>query len=253
VADLSPKFQSGYYLPDFAQIRNPRHLHSLRAACLHRGVELLECVEGLQFENDGDQIRSIKTPNRTFQADQFCVTAGAWTTGLLQSFGFTIPVKPVRGQMVQLQLPSQPFRCCIELGRRYLVPRRDGLILIGSTEEHAGFIKQNTTEGVADLLTFAGTLVPTLAQAEVVRTWAGLRPGSPDEVPFLGAVPGISNLFVAAGHFRSGLQMSPGTARILADLMLGMTPQISLAGFEPDRFQSAASTMFREGTRPCVP
>jgi glycine oxidase len=236
VADLSSRFQSGFYLPDFAQVRNPRHLQSLRAACLQRGVELVECVEGTQFEIDGDLIRSVKTSHRTFSADQICVTAGAWTTSLLQTLGFTIPVKPVRGQIVQLQLPSEPFRCCIELGRRYLVPRRDGLILIGSTEEDAGFVKQNTTECVAELLSFAKSLIPTLAQAEVVRTWAGLRPGSPDELPLLGTVPGYSNLFVGAGHFRSGLQMSPATGRILADLMMGMTPEISLDGFQPDRF-----------------
>ena len=121
------------------------------------------------------------------------------------------------------------------------MPRRDGLILIGSTEEDAGFVKQNTTEGVAELLSFAKTLIPSLAQAEVVRTWAGLRPGSPDELPLLGVAPGYSNLFVGAGHFRSGLQMSPATGRILADLMLGTTPEISLDGFQPDRF---ASTTF---------
>lgn len=241
VADLNSRYQSGVYLPDFAQVRNPRHLQSLRAACLHRGVELVEHVDGIQVDVESDRVRRVRTPNRDYSIDQICLTAGAWTTNVLQSLGVVIPVKPVRGQIVQLQLPAQPFRCCIELGRRYLVPRRDGLILIGSTEEDAGFVKQNTTEGVAELLSFAKTLIPSLAQAEVVRTWAGLRPGSPDELPLLGVAPGYSNLFVGAGHFRSGLQMSPATGRILADLMLGTTPEISLDGFQPDRF---ASTTF---------
>jgi len=119
------------------------------------------------------------------------------------------------------------------------VPRRDGLILVGSTEEDAGFVKQNTTEGVAELLAFATMLVPSLARAEVVRTWAGLRPGSPDELPLLGAVPGFTNLFLGAGHFRSGLQMSPATGTILADLMLGRSPAISLDGLSVDRFRIA--------------
>lgn len=241
VSDLSSQFQSGFYLPDFAQVRNPRHLQSLRAACLDCHVEIVEHVEGIQLEMNSDQIRSVRTSNRTFKASLFCLTAGAWSSGLLHSLGFKIPVKPIRGQIVQLQLPSQPFRCCIELGRRYLVPRRDGLVLIGSTEEDVGFARHNTAEGVADLLRFASTLVPNLTHAEVVRTWAGLRPGSPDEAPLLGAVRGVSNLFMATGHFRSGLQMSPGTACLLADLMLGTTPQISLAGLEPDRFQISAS------------
>ena len=139
--------------------------------------------------------------------------------------------------MVQLQLPTQLFPCVIEQGRRDLVPRLDGLILIGSTEEDAGFQKQTTPEGVAGLLEFASQLMPPLANASVARSWAGLRPGSPDELPLLGAVPGFSNLFVGAGHFRSGLQMSPATAAILADLMLGILPAISLDGLQADRFQ----------------
>ena len=166
------------------------------------------------------------------------------------SLGFSIPVKPVRGQIVQLQLPAQPFRCVVELGRRYLVPRRDGLILIGSTEEHAGFAKHTTTEGVAGLLDFAKSLVPSLAHAEVVNTWAGLRPGSPDELPLLGPVPGFSNVFIGAGHFRSGLQMSPATGTILADLMLGETPRISLDGLSVDRF-SSRSTAALAGVLSC--
>jgi glycine oxidase len=125
----------------------------------------------------------------------------------------------------------------IEQGRRYLVPRRDGLVLVGSTEEHVGFLKENTVEGVNGLLEFARTLVPSLAHADIARSWAGLRPGSPDELPLLGNVPGWSNLFVGAGHFRSGLQMSPATATILADLMTGTVPSISLKGLEPDRFE----------------
>ena len=110
------------------------------------------------------------------------------------------------------------------------------LILIGSTEEDAGFVKQTTTEGVSGLLNFARWLVPSLARAEVVQSWAGLRPGSPDELPLLGAIPGFSNLFVGAGHFRSGLQMSPGSGTILADLLLDASPEISLQGLTADRF-----------------
>jgi len=242
VPDLNPAFESVVYLPDFAQVRNPRHLQALRTACLQRGVEILEHSEGLRIGHKGDRVTDVSVPGRTFHFDRVCITAGAWSTSILQSLGFVAPVKPVRGQIVQLQLPVQPFRCVVESGRRYLVPRRDGLVLIGSTEENVGFVKQNTTEGVAGLLEFARLLIPSLAQAEVVRSWAGLRPGSPDELPLLGAVPGLRNLFVGAGHFRSGLQMSPATARILADLMLDVTPEISLEGLTADRFAQKTGT-----------
>ena len=238
VADMDGQFEHAIFLPDFGQVRNPRYLKALKAACLQRGVEILEHVHALDIRQHDNRISEVRIGERRLQFDRICFAAGAWTASLLQPLGFSIPVKPVRGQIVQLQLPSQPFRCVIELGRCYLVPRRDGLILIGSTEEDAGFAKHTTTEGVAGLLDFAKSLVSSLAHAEVVHTWAGLRPGSPDELPLLGRVPGFSNAFIGAGHFRSGLQMSPATGTILADLMLGDTPAISLDGFHADRFTS---------------
>ena len=236
VADLNGRFDGGIYLPDFAQVRNPRYLQALKAACLQRGVEILEHVQGIECHLESDRISEVRIAGRILHSDKVCFTAGAWSASLLQPLGFRIPIKPVRGQIVQLQLPAQPFRCVIEMGRRYLVPRRDGLILVGSTEEDVGFAKHTTTEGVSGLLEFAKSLVPSLAHAEVVMTWAGLRPGSPDELPLLGAVPGLSNAFIGAGHFRSGLQMSPATGRILADLLLDREPEISLEGLTPDRF-----------------
>jgi len=238
VADMDGRFDNAIFLPDFAQVRNPRYMQALKAACLQRSVEILENVHALDIRQEGDRISQVRVGGRTLQFDRICFAAGAWSAALLQPFGVSIPVKPVRGQIVQLQLPAQRFRCVIELGRRYLVPRRDGLILIGSTEEDAGFAKHTTIEGIAGLLDFAKSLVPSLAHAEVVRTWAGLRPESPDELPLLGPVPQFSNVFIGAGHFRSGLQMSPATGMILADLMMGKTPAISLDGLCADRFLS---------------
>ncbi|MDA1231975.1 MAG: glycine oxidase ThiO [Planctomycetota bacterium] len=236
VPDLAVRFDTAIYLPDFGQVRNPRYLQALKAACLQRGVEILEHVHALDIRLKGERITEVRTDGRILRFDKICFAAGAWTATILEPLGLSMPVKPVRGQIVQLQLPAQPFRSVIESGRRYLVPRRDGLILVGSTEEDAGFAKHTTTEGVSGLLEFATALVPSLAHAEVVRTWAGLRPGSPDELPLLGLVPGFSNVFIGAGHFRSGLQMSPATGTILADLMLGQSPAIAMDGLEPGRF-----------------
>ncbi len=248
VADVNDHFSKAIFLPDFAQVRNPRYLKALKAACLQRGVEIIEHAQALEIRQKGDRISEIRISERALQFESVCFSAGAWSAALLQPFGFSIPVKPVRGQIVQLQLPALPFRCVIEHGRRYLVPRRDGLILIGSTEEDAGFAKHTTTEGIAGLLDFAKSIVPSLAEAEVVNTWAGLRPGSPDELPFLGRVPGFLNAFIGAGHFRSGLQMSPATGMILADLMLDQTPAISLEGLSADRFSCATTEAGRSPT-----
>ena len=137
--------------------------------------------------------------------------------------------------MAQLQVSPMMFTRVIEQGRRYIVPRADGLLLVGSTMEVAGFEKKTTADGMSSLLKFAKSIVPELGQCEVVRCWAGLRPGSPDELPFLGRVPNFENLFIGAGHFRCGLQMSPGTGAVLNDLLMDREPVIDLAGLNVDR------------------
>lgn len=232
VPDLHPQYQTGVCLPEFGQVRNPRHLKALAMACRNAGVEIVEGCETLRLQNDGRGRAEVVSADRRFPCDRICISAGAWTSELLQPLGMSVPVQPVRGQMVQLKVEQLPFRCVIERGLRYLVPRADGLILVGSTMERSGFEKKTTAEGVADLIQFAQSLVPSLGRAELVRTWAGLRPGSPEELPYLGPVPGFDNLMVAAGHFRSGLQMSPGTGAIMADLLLGRAPVIDMTGLE---------------------
>ena len=138
------------FSPTSRQVRNPRYLQALKAACLLRGVEILEHVHALDVRLNGDRISAVQIDGRTLQFDRICFAAGAWSAAMLQPLGFSIPVKPVRGQIVQLQLPAQPFRCVIELGRRYLVPRRDGLILIGSTEEDCRIREAYDNQGVSD-------------------------------------------------------------------------------------------------------
>jgi glycine oxidase len=115
------------------------------------------------------------------------------------------------------------------------VPRPDGRVLAGSTEEHAGFEKRNTAGVVRELTEFAINLVPALADARFEQAWSGLRPGSADGLPYLGRVPETENLFVAAGHFRSGLQMSPGTALVMRQLMLDQPPAFPLEAFACER------------------
>lgn len=236
VRGLADEWQSGVWLPQFAQVRNPRHLQALRAACVRLGVTIAEHQASLQLERDGQKIVSARSTTDVFQFDRICVAAGSWSSLVLAELGITIPVKPVRGQIVQLQMDRLPFQCVLEVGRRYLVPRPDGLILIGSTEEDVGYQKANTADGVSSLLDFACSLVPELRQASIVKMWSGLRPYSPDELPLLGQIGEFPNLFIGTGHFRAGLQMSPATGTILADLLTDTEPSISLDGLSANRF-----------------
>jgi glycine oxidase len=152
------------------------------------------------------------------------------------ALGVRLGVKPVRGQMVLFRAPRPPFTRVLMSGKRYLVPRGDGRVLVGSTEEpEAGFDKANTPAGIEELRRFAFELCPELREAEIEATWAGLRPGSPDGWPYLGPVPGVANVFCAAGHFRAGVQLSLGSARLMTDLLTGIRSELPADAFRLDR------------------
>ena len=225
---------AAYRLPDLCQVRNPRHLKALLAGCAARGVELYSGSPVVDFDCKQVKVVAVRTPTDRHSAGQFCVAAGAWTRQLLLTAGVELSIEPVRGQIVLLAVQPPPIRHVIEIGSRYLVPRSDGRILIGSTEETVGFDKSNTAAGVSGLIELATRIVPCLSAAKFERSWAGLRPETASGLPFLDRVPGMENLFVAAGHFRSGLQMSPATARLMREMILGQEPTIPLDAFTCD-------------------
>jgi glycine oxidase len=233
--ELSPALTHAYYLPEMAQVRNPRHVKALLAACLAQGVRLYPHRAATGFVRTGRRIDSVQTQQGPLPAERFLVTAGAWTDGLLQQVGCRLGVRPVRGQITLLQTDDVRPRPILLKGKRYLVPRGDGLVLVGATEEEADFDARPTASAIAGLLAFAAELVPSLAGAALERCWAGLRPGSPDGLPFLGPVPDCPNLYVAAGHFRAGIQLSPATGRAMTDLLIGREPVVPLEAFRLDR------------------
>lgn len=141
---LSPDIVSAYCLPDLSQVRNPWHMRALYTACAVRGVELLAGQPVVGFDRKHEKINGVRTPSGVERAGQFCVAGGAWSKQILVEAGCAIEVAPVRGQMVLLEACPTPIRHVIEQGPRYLVPRGDGRILVGSTEENVGFEKRNT-------------------------------------------------------------------------------------------------------------
>jgi glycine oxidase len=191
------------------------------------------------FERWHDQITGVRTPAGVMQAGRFCIAGGAWSGILASSLEIDVRIDPVRGQIVLLSHVPPLFSHVIQVGRRYLVPRDDGRTLIGSTEERAGFVKANTAAAVSDLISFGSRVVPALAGARFERAWSGLRPGSADGLPYLGRVADFANLYLAAGHFRSGLQMSTGTARLLRQSILDQETDISLECFSCERLLPA--------------
>lgn len=237
---LEPALASGLgsavHLPTLAQLRNPRHLKGLQQACLRTGrVHIDGGAPVRELVRDGRRVREVKTATGIVEGDTFVIAAGAWADHLLEPLGVHTGITPVRGQIVLLNPGKVLLRRVLIWGSRYLVPRQEGRVLAGSTEEHAGFVKQTTAEGIDGLLRLAVALVPELAGADVEQCWSGLRPGSPDGLPFIGRVPGLDNVLIAAGHFRAGIQLSPGTALLVKELILGQPPTMPLEAFRLER------------------
>ncbi|HWB13091.1 MAG TPA: glycine oxidase ThiO [Pirellulales bacterium] len=229
------RFRAAWWLPDEAQVRNPRHLKALSLACARRGVELSPGVAVEGFRLAAGRVAEVVTSAGRLAAGQVCIASGPWSKSLLAGLGVDVPLRPVRGQMVLLNSPRPVLRSIINAGKQYLVPRPDGRILVGSTEEDAGFDKRTTAQAVGELLDLAIRLAPPLGELSMETCWAGLRPASHDELPYLGRVPGCQNLFLASGHFRHGLRLSPATAVVMSRLMLGGDPGFDLAAFRVDR------------------
>ncbi len=242
LADLEPNVPvtlgDAWHLPELAQVRNPRHLKALIAACAG-SVRLVPHCPVHRLETTADRVTGVRTASGVYHGGRVLVAAGAWSGGLLEPLGWQPGIRPIRGQIALLQTTAAPVRRVLMWGASYLVPRPDGRVLVGSTEEDAGFCKHTTAEAIQRLLALACRLVPCLANAAVERTWAGLRPGSPDGLPFLGPLPGWQNLFVASGHFRSGIQLSPATGLVMKELLLGQTASMDLLAFRLDRGTAA--------------
>lgn len=235
LADSAARFRAALWLPTECQLRNPRHLRALTVACRHLGVVIESNTAVLGARCGSERLECLETTGGDRFADHYCFAAGAWTAGLLERFGVSLGILPIRGQMLLFHAAPETLRRILNDGPRYVVPREDGRVLVGSTEEEAGFDKRTTESGIADLMAFAHDMVPALQAATLENAWAGLRPGVYDGMPYVGRLAGLANAYVAAGHFRSGIYLSPGTALVLADVMAGNSPPFSLDAFRLSR------------------
>ncbi|WP_016703686.1 glycine oxidase ThiO [Pseudomonas chlororaphis] len=231
---LGGGFSRAIYMADVANVRNPRLVKSLKAALSALStVTIHEHCEVSGFIREGERVLGVQTSLGEIRGDQVVLAAGAWSGELLKSLGLALPVEPVKGQMILYKCASDFLSCMVLAKGRYAIPRRDGHILIGSTLEHEGFDKTPTASALESLKASAIELIPALAQAEVVGHWAGLRPGSPEGIPYIGPVPGLEGLWLNCGHYRNGLVLAPASCQLFTDLMLGREPIIDPAPYAP--------------------
>jgi glycine oxidase len=213
---------------------DPRALtHAAWHAAKNRGVDFSsgDAVTAINL-SDG-QVTGVTTTKTSFLTEKVVNCAGAWSG---QIGPHPIPTRPVKGQMLCLAMhPRDLLKHVIRTPKVYLIPRSDGRLLVGATVEEAGFDKRTDSGTIQRLHKAALELVPQLRDARILEDWAGLRPGTPDALPILGATP-TPGYFVATGHFRDGILLAPITAKLMADVITRATPDHDIAQFSPSRF-----------------
>ncbi len=226
---LGPDFKHGLWMPRIANIRNPRLLKALVIGLLEQSRVSLNShceVQGFRVANAHiESVRAIVNgETREFGADRFIVCAGAWSRALLRESDPGVEVAPVKGQMLLFRLQQPLTRSILLTAGRYVIPRQDGHLLVGSTLEHCGFDKQATAQAREVLLKSARELLPALKENEPIAQWSGLRPGTQHGIPYIGRSRLWENLYVNTGQYRNGLVLAPASARLLVDILLERTP-----------------------------
>jgi glycine oxidase len=207
-------------------------------AARHRGVDVSSGTEVLSVDCAGGRASGVTTDKSSYKAAAVVNCAGAWAG---QISPLSLPTRPVKGQMVCFAMPRRELlRHVVRSHEIYLIPRSDGRLLAGATVEEAGFDKRTVPETIQRLRHLAIAALPGLQEGRVLEDWAGLRPGTPDHLPILGATS-IPGYFVATGHFRDGILLAPVTARLMAQVLGGRAPEYDLSAFSTERFERRAA------------
>jgi glycine oxidase len=225
------------FLPQEHQVENRRVMDALEVAMKRAGVELIEGAEVMALATGQSRVTGVVLPGRRLDAGAVIVAAGTWSSRLLEPLGLNVKVTPARGQMIAVKAGAIPIKRVLHSSSVYVVPRRDGRILIGATVEQAGFRKAVTVRAVRHLLSAAVELAPSLGELEVVEMWSGLRPDAIDHLPIIGP-SGIDKLLLATGHFRNGILLAPVTAELVESIITRNHVSDELKPFGVERFDA---------------
>ncbi|MBF8266585.1 MAG: Glycine oxidase ThiO [Dehalococcoidia bacterium] len=206
--------------PREGHLNSGRLVRALAQGAARRGAAILQDTEVLGLLSHQGRVTGVKLPSGDLEGEWVVLASGAWA-GLYGGWlGVDVPVHPVRGQILATRALPCPISRIVWHGLTYLLPKADGSVVLGTTSEEAGFRDRATLQGIAGILRRAIRLVPAVAEGELHRVWAGLRPASPDGLPILGPVPGWEGILLAVGHFRSGILLSAITGKMICDYIV---------------------------------
>lgn len=238
---FTPDARAALWLPEEATVEPRLLMAALLAASQNRGVAIRSGCGVTSLLSEPNRCLGVIAGGEKIEAAHVVVAAGCFSGEIANGAAHLarlLPTRPVRGQMLALRSETFRLNRVLRSERGYLVPRRDGRIVVGSTKEEAGFEKRVTAAGIHKLLDAAIELCPALASAEVLETWSGLRPGTPDDLPILGPTD-IAGLSIATGHYRNGILLAPVTARLMREWIVRGHTDFDAAAFSPLRFDRA--------------
>lgn len=220
---ISDNLQSALYFPHIAHVRNPRLTQSiLKYLQQHPQVKIhpdTKITKILQL--DEQVIAVVDLQGEKYQADHYILAAGAWSQQLLEQMNIDADIAPVHGQMVLYKMPEKWLPTICMNNTMYMIPRRDGHVVCGSSMSFKGFDQSLDTTISNNIIAASVALIPELKNFPIVKQWSGFRPSSPNGVPSIGKVPHLNNMWLNVGHFRNGLVMAPASARLLAQQITG--------------------------------
>lgn len=217
----------GILSTDEKQVEPRRMMRALTLACSKLGVKIVEGAPVVSIHRVRNAVYGVQTPTERYNCGNLIIAAGAWSANLGAMLQFPLPVVPIRGQILSLITHQPPIRHTLYTHDGYMVPKADGRLVVGATEDEAGFDTSSTVEATLSLLSIACKLVPEAKSAKVHQLWAGLRPATPNRLPLMGAIPGLQNAFAAVGHFRNGILLTPITGALMAEnITSGRTPEL---------------------------
>ena len=232
---ISDKARSGLYFEQLNQVDAYRLTLSYIGASEKLGVNV-KYGEVIGLQKDSKSVTGVITTEGVIPCSTVILAMGAWTQSAEAWIDFPIPIRPYKGQMIQLSAPGPPLGCNIHGGLSYVTPKLDGSILAGSHDGFRGYDKSISEEGTQEVLKGALKVCPAMEEAHIESVVTGLRPATPDEMPILGQVPTLEGAFVASGHKRKGITLAAITGELIADTVLGKKPRISLDPFSLSRF-----------------
>lgn len=223
------------YLPDDHQVRNMQLLLGLVTSAKKLGAQFLEETAMTGFVVENGAVVGVMTLNGVIRADRVVLAAGAWTGLLADQLSLDVPIYPVKGQSFLIDAYAPPTPYTIFTHGCYILPKRNGQIYVGATEEATGFDRRANLGSLAHLSGRAVELMPRLGGLPFAEPIAGLRPGTRDGLPFLGSVPGVEGLYLASGHFRNGVLLAPITGKLIAELLTGKETSLDMEPFSIKR------------------